>query len=124
MSPAAAPRNVVVYNCATDAVSAPKTFTLACGDGNSQLTGLRWTGWGAARDTATGRLRLNMCTPTCVSGKWVSIPATVTVGRRANQEANQAYRRMTIRLKGAVPKGQARVETYRISSTTGPSLVG
>lgn len=116
----AASHSVVVYDCGTRAVSPPAAYTLACGDANARLTGLRGKGWGSAKATATGRLRLNTCTPTCVAGKMVSVPATVTVDRRANQ----AYRRMTVRLSGALPKGQARVETCRISASAEPALAG
>jgi hypothetical protein len=44
----------VLVDCLWHPEVRPTDFMLACGDGNSRLTSLRWTDWNANSATATG----------------------------------------------------------------------
>ena len=68
-----------VLTCAGKAVQRPTTYVLACGDGNAEFISLHWTSWTATKASATGIFRENTCTPTCVAGKFVNRPATVSL---------------------------------------------
>jgi hypothetical protein len=46
---------------------------------DAELQGLRWTRWDAGGASATGRLRVLVCEPTCATGRPRSVPATVTL---------------------------------------------
>jgi hypothetical protein len=70
---------VVVQPCTGKAEVRPTTFIISCGDGNSYLTKLKWTGWGSSTATADGVYTLNNCDPYCAAGKFVSSDAAVTL---------------------------------------------
>ncbi|MEW2507605.1 hypothetical protein AB0878_44815 [Amycolatopsis sp. NPDC047767] len=70
---------VAIYTCTHDAVSAPSSYVLTCADANSQLQGLRWSGWGSPTAHASGVLSQNDCIPDCADGHFVQFPASVTV---------------------------------------------
>jgi len=100
-------------------VQHPKTFTLACADANESLGSLTWTGWGSSRATATGKLVINRCRPSCVAGKFVSYPVDVVMSHRvragghasssaagsAERGAVWLYTRVSFRATGSHPKG-------------------
>jgi hypothetical protein len=41
------------------------------------VSGLRWTAWGAAGATGSGRLRIPTCQPNCATGTAIEVPARV-----------------------------------------------
>jgi serine/threonine protein kinase len=49
------------------------------GDGSGYVAGIAWSGWGGARATGAGTLKVNNCTPNCAQGTYASYPATVTL---------------------------------------------
>ncbi len=49
------------------------------GDGSGYVDGITWSGWGGARATGTGMLKVNNCEPNCAQGTYASYPATVTL---------------------------------------------
>jgi hypothetical protein len=57
----------------------PQAIVPACGDGNFQLSGLRWSSWGASGAAASGTAHQNDCTPNCAAGHFHAYPATVTL---------------------------------------------
>jgi hypothetical protein len=69
----------VVPLCTQHTAVAPKTWVLACGDGNYWLAGLRWHWWGGASATARGTAHQNDCRPYCAAGHFHASAVTVTV---------------------------------------------
>jgi hypothetical protein len=56
----------LVGNC-TAASSTPARVTIACGDGNLWVQGIRWQDWGAPTAVGTGTAFANPCTPDCAA---------------------------------------------------------
>jgi len=69
----------VVVNCALQAQTRPRQFTLACADGGAYLNGLTWAAWGSSSAFASGDYVLNDCVPYCAAGHFHSFPALVTL---------------------------------------------
>ena len=69
----------VVYDCAGPPQTRPASFVLACADAGAVLTKITWSSWSAAGARGTGQLAVNNCQPTCVGGKFVSTPTTITL---------------------------------------------
>lgn len=107
----------VIHKCVSGTAVAPKTYILACGDGNTGLERLHWRHWGTATATATGRGFVNTCTPSCAAGK----PATYAVIVTASRLSKGAYGRLVVKATGRRPKGIAKTATYRIRAD-GPVL--
>jgi hypothetical protein len=53
-------------NCRAPATT-PARVTIACGDGNLWVQGIRWQDWGAATAVGTGIVYANPCVPDCAS---------------------------------------------------------
>jgi hypothetical protein len=77
---AAGGSRVYVANC-TKAVYKPKRITLACGDGTSSLSALKWTSWTGSQASGRGTENVDTCKPDCVSGKVKHVAATVTLSK-------------------------------------------
>lgn len=88
----AGPRLVVV-DCAGASVVEPRTFQLACADGNDNLSKLNWSAWSAGFATATGIQTMNDCTPTCANGKFRGYPVRVILWGSAAVPRHPAQRR-------------------------------
>jgi hypothetical protein len=100
---ASASSTIKITNCTT-AGSRPKTVTLACGDGNTVLSGLRWSSFGGASALATGTLETNTCTPNCASGKLVRYPVAVRAnGTRTCKAGLRVYDKITLRFTRRAP---------------------
>ncbi|MFJ4784045.1 hypothetical protein [Streptomyces sp. NPDC088794] len=67
----------VLVDCLWHTDVRPGDFTLACGDGNSRLTSLKWSQWGTETATAEGVNMLNDCKPYCAAGTFRSYPVVV-----------------------------------------------
>ncbi len=116
-SAVAASQPVAFVDCdhaATPAVVHPKEIVLACADGNANLAGLTWTGWGAPTTVATGVAVLNDCTPTCVGGTFRRYPARVKLERIRPCAGLRQYTRLTIfYVARPFPSGPRRVSDVR-----------
>jgi hypothetical protein len=102
----AASTRTVVINCLNRAQMQPKSFMLACADGNDYLTGLAWTSWTPARATATGKQAVNDCIPYCAAGKFHSYPVHVIFSRSepvARHPGETYFTRLTLLYPGARP---------------------
>lgn len=100
---ASASSTIKITNC-TSASSRPKTVTLTCGDGNTVLSGLRWSSFGGASALATGALETNTCTPNCASGKVVRYPVAVRAnGTRTCKAGLRVYDKITLRFTRRAP---------------------
>jgi hypothetical protein len=63
----AAATPIKITNCTTAAVR-PRQIVLACGDGNTALSSLRWSRFGGSTASARGTLEYNDCMPNCAAG--------------------------------------------------------
>ncbi|HYZ52860.1 MAG TPA: hypothetical protein VE733_05025 [Streptosporangiaceae bacterium] len=102
----AASTRTVVFNCLKRAQVRPKSFMLACADGNDYLTGMTWTSWTPTHATATGKQMVNDCIPYCAAGKFHSYPAHVIFSRSepvARHPGEKYFTRLTLLYPGARP---------------------
>ena len=86
----------VVPTCVTRA-AAPKTWTLACADGNFYLTGLHWKNWGDAAATATGVAHANDCNPYCAAGHFHTYRIVAEVSRLRTCYGRRQYLHLVVR---------------------------
>jgi hypothetical protein len=103
--PASAPAQIVVFDCpGQHGMVRPKSFVLACADGNSALPKLAWSTWASGLASAKATLVQNDCTPYCAAGHFHSYPALVVLwGSKAIGHGEHAYTRLTMILTGARP---------------------
>ncbi len=101
--------------CVDDSlVQRPRSYVLACGDGNQSLDGLVWSNWGSPRATATGKVVVNNCDPSCADGKTISYPVRVVASKLIRGEASATYRVLTVTAVGQPPAGQLRQEVFQL----------
>jgi hypothetical protein len=86
-------------------VKHPKTFTIACGDGNYLLKSLKWSAWGGKTAKAKGKASGDTCTPNCAAGTFKSYPVRVTASRTTTCGKHSDYLRLTVHYLAAHPKG-------------------
>jgi hypothetical protein len=127
-SPAAAPSSTagaaaqpvkatVLVDCFAKPQVRPADFVLACGDGNSRLSSLRWTHWAPASAEGKGVNWVNDCDPYCAAGTFRSYAVVVRLGRPQDwkkEPQHQRYGRMTLTFPGDRPERSARTVTYAL----------
>ncbi|WP_327398988.1 hypothetical protein OG194_01700 [Streptomyces sp. NBC_01288] len=105
----------VLVDCLWHPQVRPTDFMLACGDGNSRLTSLRWTSWNSDSATATGVNVVNDCKPYCAVGKFHSFAVTVRLDTpqtwKRHPQARQ-YTEITLTYPGARPDKFQHTVTY------------
>lgn len=96
----------VVFDCpGQHAQVRPKSFVLACADGNSAVSKLTWTTWASGLASAQGTLVQNDCTPYCAAGHFHRYPALVVLwGSQALRPGEHAYTKLTMILTGPRPR--------------------
>ena len=97
---------IVVLNCLGKAQVRPRSFVLACADGNDYLTGLSWTSWGPHLASGVGTQELNDCIPYCAAGHFHAYPVDVIFwGRTAliGSPGTQRYATITLLYPGTRP---------------------
>ncbi|MEU2060379.1 hypothetical protein [Streptomyces sp. NPDC013455] len=105
----------VLVDCLWQRTVRPDDFILACGDGNSRLTGLDWSEWGPQGATAVGVNMLNDCKPYCAAGTFHAYPVTVRLDGPKPWKKHpsvQHYTRMSLTYTDARPEGFQQVVTY------------
>ena len=76
----------------------PKQVTLTCGDGNTALTGLRWSSFGGASASAAGTFETNTCAPNCAEGKVVRYPVSAKAyDTRSCKQGLKVYNKLTLK---------------------------
>ncbi|MFG3200744.1 hypothetical protein [Streptomyces sp. NPDC048192] len=93
----------------------PTDFILACGDGNSRLTGLHWTQWGPGAAKAVGVNWVNDCNPYCAAGTFHRYPVVIRLTGEQQWKKHPSFRRYTqisLTYTGARPDGFKQVMTY------------
>jgi hypothetical protein len=104
----------VLFDCTWHAQVRPTDFMLACGDGNSLLTSLKWSHWGTSTATATGTSVVNDCKPYCAAGKFRSYRVTVRLDRPeywTKHQDRRHYSRITLTYPQGHPAAFHRVMT-------------
>ena len=103
--PASPAARTVVFDCpGQHAMVRPKSFVLACADGNSAFDKLTWSAWGPGLASAKGTLVQNDCTPYCAAGHFHRYPALVVLwGSKAVGSGEHAYTKLTLILPGQRP---------------------
>jgi hypothetical protein len=105
----------VLVDCLWHQRFRPTDFLLACGDGNSILTGMHWTQWNDNTAVAQGVNAVNDCKPYCAAGKFHKYPVTVRLDRPASWTKHpnvQHFTRMNLTYSGARPEGYTQVMSY------------
>lgn len=59
----------VVVVCINKTQVRPRSYILACADGQVYLSNLSWAAWGASSALASGTYTFNDCVPSCVGGQ-------------------------------------------------------
>ena len=62
----------------------PKSIIVTCGDGNNQLTGIKWESYGTDAASGSATAKVNDCKLNCAGGKTKSFPAVVTLTKPKN----------------------------------------
>ncbi|MGI5460730.1 hypothetical protein ACQEWB_47715 [Streptomyces sp. CA-249302] len=105
----------VLVDCFWHPEVRPSAFMLACGDGNSRLTSLKWSQWGSASATAQGINVVNDCKPYCAAGTFHSYAVTVRLDHPRSwkkQPQVRHYTRMTLVFSGSRPDTYPPTVTY------------
>ncbi|MFE0388768.1 hypothetical protein ACFW1F_32520 [Streptomyces bungoensis] len=102
------PPRTVLVDCLWHRTVRPADFILACGDGNSRLTGLTWKHWGRTAAVAEGLNAVNDCKPYCAAGRFHSYRVTVRLDHPAPWKKNpgiQHFTRLSLTYADARPEG-------------------
>ena len=92
----------------------PSSITLACGDANYGLAGMKWQNWGAATAHGAGTARANDCTPNCAAGTFHNFPVTATASAvRTCRSGRKQYTRLVLTYPGSRPKGIGATDTWK-----------
>jgi len=107
-----------INNC-VKASSRPKSLTLACGDGNTVLKGLKWSSFGGASAQAKGTLEMNTCEPNCAAGKDVSYPVSVkATSPRTCKKGVRVYNKLALQFTGRAPKSAGSLKNWTLGCPT------
>ncbi len=105
---------VKITNC-NKASSRPKQVTLTCGDGNTALSGLRWSSFGGASAKAAGTFETNTCTPNCAEGKVVRFPVSVKAyDRRSCKRGVRVYNKLTLKFTASKPSSAGNLTRWTL----------
>ncbi|MEU6578398.1 hypothetical protein [Streptomyces sp. NPDC046805] len=105
----------ILVDCTWHSNVRPTDFILACGDGNSRLTGLRWSHWGTQSATAEGVNLVNDCKPYCAAGRFHPYTVTVRLDSPQSWKKNpvrEHFTRMTLTYHTGKPEGYTQVMNY------------
>ncbi|MEU0375666.1 hypothetical protein ABZ070_37455 [Streptomyces sp. NPDC006283] len=108
---------VVVVDCSMKAQVRPSEYLIACGDGNSRLTELKWSSWGPMSAVGVGLNVVNDCKPYCAAGKFHSYPVNVRFERPERWEKNpdqQRYGQLHLSFPGSRPEHLPPEVTYKL----------
>ncbi|MET9084479.1 hypothetical protein ABZX77_21795 [Streptomyces sp. NPDC004237] len=111
----ASAQHPVLVDCLWHQRFRPTDFMLACGDGNSLLTGMRWTQWDDHTAVGQGVNVVNDCKPYCAAGTFHKYPVAVKLDRPISWTKHpnvQHFTRMNLTYSGARPEGYTQVMSY------------
>ncbi|WEO93700.1 hypothetical protein A6P39_006565 [Streptomyces sp. FXJ1.172] len=93
----------------------PSYFILACGDGNSRLSGIRWSQWGPDGAQAVGVNMVNDCKPYCAAGTFHAYPVVIRLSGAKPWQKHpyfDRYTNMSLTYTGARPDTFKQVMNY------------
>ncbi|MFF4142413.1 hypothetical protein ACFY0A_13625 [Streptomyces sp. NPDC001698] len=105
----------VLVDCLWKPRQRPGAFILACGDGNSVLSALRWSQWNDRSATARGYNLVNDCKPYCAAGRFHEYPVIVRLDSPAPWKKRpevQHFTRLSLEFLAGRPEGYPQVQTY------------
>jgi hypothetical protein len=105
----------VIVDCLWHPDVRPADFVIACGDGNSVLSSVHWSQWGADSAVAKAVNEVNDCKPYCAAGRFHSYPVVVRLDHPQPWKKDpqlRHYTRMSLTYTGGRPDGFGRVVTY------------
>ncbi|WP_405864997.1 MULTISPECIES: hypothetical protein [unclassified Streptomyces] len=105
----------VIVDCFWHPKVRPTAFMLACGDGNSRLSSLRWSQWGTNSARAEGINVVNDCKPYCAAGRFHSYRVVVRLDHAKPWKKRpqlQHYSRMTLTYPDGRPDKFPRTVAY------------
>ena len=105
--PTSSPPVVLVNPCSGQGQVKPSTYDIGCMASQEFVSGLSWTSW---KSTAfgSGTLKVNNCTPSCATGKYVKFPILVVLWRAQSwphHAGRQYFSRLTWIFTGRRPSG-------------------
>ncbi|MEU6406592.1 hypothetical protein [Streptomyces sp. NPDC046985] len=112
-----APGQPVFVDCLWKPQARPDAFILACGDGNSRLSSLRWSTWNGRTAVARGVNFVNDCKPYCAAGTFRSYPVEVRLERPEPWKKDPQvdhFTRLSLTFPGARPDGYGHTVSYSL----------
>jgi hypothetical protein len=116
---ARSPADAVIVDCFSHPQVRPKEFLIACGDGNSLLTALRWSDWKPNFAAGKGLNVVNDCRPFCAAGTFHSYPVTVRLDRSEPLKKHphqRHYTQLRLVFTDSRPAQTPKEVTYRLWS--------
>jgi hypothetical protein len=109
-------RTYVASNC-TNARYKPREIIIACGDGATWLSALRWSQWGKAGAHGRGTLNRRTCDPNCATGGTRHYPVNVRLARPryCADTGREQFSRAHVTFTKGVPPGLSRHSTLGTS---------
>ncbi len=89
-------RNVYTLVCETTDQK-PTEFFIACADGNTGLTKIKWKTWTALSATGSGKYFSNDCKPDCANGYFHYAPVGISIDRPVEIKSRIFLTRVTYR---------------------------
>ena len=74
----------------------PTSITITCADGGISINKIKWNMWDKSGATGTGTFNENLCEPSCVEGKQVSAPISVTLSDLSARKGKYYLRTLDI----------------------------
>ncbi len=111
------PGQPVLVDCFWKAKARPDAFILACGDGNSRLSSLRWSQWDDRAAVAKGTSLVNDCRPYCAAGRFRSYPVVVRLEKPEPWKKNpqvRHYTRISLYFPDGRPSGYGHQVSYSL----------
>lgn len=118
MSPATAAAKPEIIACDGKGQVKPKEIILACGDGNTFVSNIKWIKWNNNTASGTGTLSWNTCLPqTCAGGIVQKYKAKIILGGLASAPGEtDVFSEMTLTFTQGGP-GMLDSGTYELSNS-------
>lgn len=91
----AANEQVYVYRCGTIDYK-PASLTEFCANAGAGVAQIEWERWAAGGATGVGQYGINLCDPSCASGKWKYADVKVALSKTVREEGKKVLSRIDI----------------------------
>ncbi len=78
---------IFISDCGVGESQKPTSITLACADAGIYIDKITWSTWGGRDSVGSGIFHMNSCEPSCVEGKFSSIPVNFSVSRETYEKS-------------------------------------